>query len=436
MKPFRSFHLILLLWGSVCAQETITLSDAYAIAVAKSPSAEAAQERIRQAEARWRQARSQNLPSLALSGSGSRITYSDRNRGFNPGLDEDAEVYGAAAQATWLLFNGGQRLNTQKALRSGYEASVIGETETLEQLAASVSRAYFAAQLAIENQRIASSDLVFNEQQLRETKTQVKAGQRARADELNFAIRCNTAASSLERAQAEVAEALILLNTLLAAGDGMERQPGLIASNDQIPTMPTQTWEEVKTRLPSLNRLREQVSASELEWKAARGSYAPAVRVSGTYAGEREEDPSFSGDDFTTTVGVSMEFELFDAGLRRNRLRELRAAADEQALLLEQAEQDAEAEWLAARTSLAAARTRSILDQENTELARENRDLVEKTYNAGRASLLRLNEAQRDLINSEARATLSRIEVQSATIRLALASGELGTFIRTWTRTD
>jgi len=59
------------------------------------------------------------------------------------------------------------------------------------------------------------------------------------------------------------------------------------------------------------------------------------------------------------------------------------------------------------------------------ELSRENRELVQAAYEAGRETLLRLNEAQRDFNNAGSRYVAARLERQLAWIDYQRATGSL-----------
>jgi outer membrane protein TolC len=75
--------------------------------------------------------------------------------------------------------------------------------------------------------------------------------------------------------------------------------------------------------------------------------------------------------------------------------------------------------------ALTTARDQLILQRENARLVRRNRDLVEKEYAAGQTSLVRLNEAQRDLIQARGRLALARVSLRQAWQGLYAATGKI-----------
>ena len=66
-----------------------------------------------------------------------------------------------------------------------------------------------------------------------------------------------------------------------------------------------------------------------------------------------------------------------------------------------------------------------VLQEETTKLVEQNRSLVEKEYNAGQGSLVRLNQAQRDLISQQASYALARVSLRQSWINLHTATGAI-----------
>jgi outer membrane protein TolC len=60
-------------------------------------------------------------------------------------------------------------------------------------------------------------------------------------------------------------------------------------------------------------------------------------------------------------------------------------------------------------------------------LVQKNRDLVEKEYKAGVGSLVRLNEAQRDLTAAQVRLAAAQVALRQAWYDLWSATGQIET---------
>ena len=76
-----------------------------------------------------------------------------------------------------------------------------------------------------------------------------------------------------------------------------------------------------------------------------------------------------------------------------------------------------------AAISVIASQRQLALQRSNVELVQRSRDLVEKEYAAGQASLVRLNEAQRDLTAAHGRLALALVSLRQAWYDLETATG-------------
>lgn len=66
-----------------------------------------------------------------------------------------------------------------------------------------------------------------------------------------------------------------------------------------------------------------------------------------------------------------------------------------------------------------------LLLRTNARLVQKNRDLVEKEYKAGVGSLVRLNEAQRDLTAAQVRLATAQVALRQAWYDLWSAAGRI-----------
>ncbi|MCH7910780.1 MAG: TolC family protein, partial [Candidatus Hydrogenedentes bacterium] len=74
--------------------------------------------------------------------------------------------------------------------------------------------------------------------------------------------------------------------------------------------------------------------------------------------------------------------------------------------------------------TLTAAQQELLIQRETTQFVERNRELVEREYRSGQGSLVRLNEAQRDLIAQRGRLALARVVLRQSWFDLKTATGE------------
>ncbi len=142
-------------------------------------------------------------------------------------------------------------------------------------------------------------------------------------------------------------------------------------------------------------------------------------------AGERIGDAGFEQDDFGNRFQVGLSYNLFAGGLTKAKVSETRHRQVELEKSLEDLMLSVTAEIRDSAALVATAQVQLALQRENVALVQRTRDLVEKEYNAGQGSLVRLNEAQRDLTTAQSNLALALVGLRQAWIELETRSGNI-----------
>ena len=140
--------------------------------------------------------------------------------------------------------------------------------------------------------------------------------------------------------------------------------------------------------------------------------------------GSREGDAGLGSDDFGNTVGMNMSWNLYAGGADKARMIEAEQAKREAVYTLAGLRNSVAAEIRQDLALLAAAQEQVRLQRETVKLVQENRDLAKNEYDAGEASLVRLNEAQRDLNTTYGRLAQALVSYHLAMQRLLSATGQ------------
>ena len=423
------------------AIKVLDLKTAAKIALTRNPSLAAAGARIRQARERLAQARATYWPSLEAAFSGTRVSLSENDYqaatanarlfGANAAMDDPQSRYRAALTATWLLFDGFQRKFSNAIALYGQNQSEAARGETKRLLLSSVASAYFSAQLALENIAIARADQAFNQRQLVDAQARYRIGTSALSDVLNFKIRVNEAKTSLINAERVYEEALFGLAALLGTPDS--RFP----SGMNLASLKRETPAEMKQPDPDALAAyalvhRPDVAASdfalkqaEAQIKVAQSRYYPTLNLAASIESDRTDDPGFSQDDLGNTVGLNLTYNLFSGGSDRAKTREAKFRRVEQQKNLEDLKLRVSSQVRTSSNLLLSTQRQLVLQRANSELNQQNRDLVEKEYAAGQVSLVRLNEAQRDLITAQSRLALALASLRQAWFNLETDTGRI-----------
>ncbi|WP_456385666.1 TolC family protein [Desulfolithobacter sp.] len=429
---------------AVSGQKTILdLQTAQRLALEGNPSMEAAGARLEQARARVRQALAAWFPSLDFSASGRVVHRSDNEYEAAQGMailsggtaERTVEDYTLGLQATWVLFDGFYRRFDRQQAEYGEKSLAAARLDARRMLLASVAEAFYNAQLQRAAVEIASGDARFYSQQLQDARNRLEVGTGSRGDVLNMKVQLNSARTTLLQGRRQYEAALYGLAALLGMSDGtlppyMELAPlDREVGNPEPDPVDRQTEAErllakaLKTR-PDIQTLSMQIHQAEAAIGMAKARNYPNIQLQGGVYGTRMDDLEFGSADFGSSILLSLGWNFFSGGgdrarqvEARLRLRELRHQyADLRNRVASEIRQDL--------AYLQAAAEQVELQRQTLDLVRENRELAQAKYQAGTASIVRLNEAQRNLTTTHGRLAQAYVNYHLARQRLLAATGQ------------
>lgn len=417
----------------------LDLDTAKKIALAQNSTLKAAAHRVEQAAQRVRQAASAYLPRLDANAQASRVELSgnaytqalQQARFFDPAASvEDPEgYYTAGITATWRMFDGFSRRFNHAADKHALSASKHSRADARRLIFFSVARAYHGAMLARENVAIAEADEMFFARQAQEAGIRREIGTGSLSDVLNFQVGQNAARSNVISAKQSYEVAMFGLAALLGSQDpDFAKRVELVHMNTEsikeITELEARDFVQsaINSR-PDILQAEATKKAAKARLKSARGEYFPTIDLSAGYTGDRTGDAGFEGDDFGTTLAATVQLNIFAGGLIRAKVAEARAARNEADSILSNARTQAVSEVFEAIATVRATRAELLLQRENADLVSRNRDLVEKEYRAGQASLITLKQAQRDLVTAQSRLAAARVNLRQAWQELYTSAG-------------
>ena len=413
----------------------LDLRTAQQIALKGNPSLDAARERVIQAKKQLMQAWGAYFPSITASGSKNRSILSDNDYEqallLSPDADDTTDRYSASISASWTLFNGFQREYNHMSARYGKKSSIESRNNVLRLLLYQVAASYFNAQLARENINIAKANEEFNQRQLVETEARYRVGTGSLSDVLNFKIRINSAKAQLISAKQGYEVALYGLASLMGIPDAK------LPEHIELSKLEDETGDELvipdssaavnyalenRPDLIQRNYLFKQAKAGV---GSARSGYYPTVSITASMEDLYRQDREFESDDFGKTLLLNVSFNLFNGWQTTARVGEARSRLRESQRNIEDTQLTVISDVESAVIKLKASQDQLRLQRENTKLVRQTRDLVEKEYTAGQGSLVRLNEAQRDLVTAESNLVLSLVSMRQAWEGLKSSTGKI-----------
>lgn len=415
----------------------LDLETAQRIALKGNPDMAVAMSRVEQARARVNQAVAAWWPSLDVTWNGNRTRLSDTvyeqnqalARLYGQSTDRTTDNFSGGLQATWVLFNGFYRSFKQQQAEFNEKTVAEAQKDTQRLLINGIAEAFFNAQLAQTNVDISHADETFYLSQLRDAKNRYEVGVGPWGDVLNIKVQLNSAKTSLMLNQRQFEAAGYGLAALMGLSDATFPENIRLEALDQKAKIsensekPEALIEEAQASRPDIRQLEMLKKETEAGKGLARTPFYPRIQLVGAVNGARQGDVSITGDDLGNMVGVNVAWNLFSGGADKARLFEAQQKEREVAYTLASLRNKVAAEVRQDLALLAAAEEQVRLQRESVELVRENRDLAKNEYEAGEASLVRLNEAQRDLTTTYSRLAQALVGYQQAKNRLLAATG-------------
>ena len=423
------------------AMEILDLATAQRIGLMQNPDLMAASERVNQASARVRQAQAAYWPTLDAEGSWRREEISNNKRKqrvitggqtVRVGDDDDStNIYRVEMITTWTVFDGFRRHYDNARARFGEDENLASLMEARRLLLSAIADNYYVAQLAMENIAIADADEEFNTRQLEEARARMRVGTGSLSDVLNFEVQVNAARSARNGFERDFRLAMIGLAALMGIPDaGLPKALKLSALRPETEKDLAAPTDEDNIVYALGNRTDIQrdlsvVNQADAGVGIARSRYWPELEFRASVDGEQDNSPDYEKDDFGSTVGLFLSYPLFTGGERRAQLAEAKFLKNEAEDNLDATRIAVASDVREAIANVETAQRELLLQRNNAELVKRNRDLVDKEFNAGQASLVRLNEAQRDLNQATAQLALARVGLRQTWKNLDVATGRI-----------
>lgn len=446
--------------------ETLSLEDARSIAIRANPDMHAAYARLEAARATITEARSAYFPKVTFTHTSTRTFHTpvSRNRlntAFQPSqpipVDSDTgsiavtslinalrlpifaggpepntssfSEHSSAFTATWIVFDGFLREARLLASKAAYQASEASFSNVERLLIRSIDQAYYQVQLAEEQLRIARADEEFSQEQLDETQNLRNAGRATEADVGNFRVRVLAAKADVTAAKGLRETGRVVLAELMGLSE-VTLPPTLklsslreeSASEMDVP-QPGPWIDRALASRPDLTELEQLVEQAQEERRIAAAAYLPTLTVSGSWGFDRVSSLAYENDDQSSAAAMELRWDIFTGGARRARLYIADAQLAELERRVKRLSLQVQREVRESIINLNDAQEQIRLRRESVETARESRRSIQVAYVAGKETLNRLNEAQRDFIAAEANLALARIQLRQAWSDLQMAVG-------------
>ncbi len=388
----------------------LTAAEAAQIALHRQPAQLAAQQSVQAAAGRSTQAASALWPSLTVTGG-----YSDTVQS-PAGSIRTSDGFTTGLTVRQLLFDFERTRHLARQAAAQETAARAGLTRSQADLVQQVKQAYYNYAQALRLTTVAEANLRSRQEHLRAAQARVNTGVGLPIDVVRAETAVANAVQSLTNARNAETVARIALVTLMGLDARtpitLDEQPEADLAGKDV----NELIETALRRRPELKQADATLRALQSGVQAARAAGAPSL-VGSVGVGLRSDH--FPPDQTTLTVGVALQWSLFDAGLTDGRTGEARANlaasiaqrdALQQAIIAEVSQA-----WISARN----AEQRVLTAEAEVSSAAEALRLAQGRYQAGVGVFLDVLDAQTALVTAQT----NRINALSAvnTARVALA---------------
>jgi NodT family efflux transporter outer membrane factor (OMF) lipoprotein len=381
----------------------------------------AAEARLRQADARARQAGAALLPTLGLNGD---VTHAYGQSGGHAGQETD---FDADLAASYELDFWGKNRDALQSAQALSEASRADRQTVALTVTAATANAYFTLLSLRERLVTARANLASSRDMLGLVQRRVKAGFAAPADAIqetaNLAAQ-ETALPALEQQELEARTALAML--LGRPPEGFDVK-GISLDGIAAPAVAPGLPSELLRRRPDLVTAEANLAAAHADLAAAEAAYLPDITLT---ANAGLQSPALNaavmtlgGTGFGASVAAGLVQTIFDGGKIAAKTDEMKAREEE---LLAQYRGVAFAAFgdvenalgnLAHEAAQDMAAQNQVTQSERLLMAAQNK------YRAGSADFLVVVDAQRSLYAARDQLAQIRVARLSASVALFKALG-------------
>ena len=415
--------------------DILTLPMAQKLALENNPSYIAAFHAVNAAKFRYYQSLSAYLPNINYSMSAGQGFENNHNRTNPPVGVEPRERHTTTSNslnASFLIFDGLAREFSVMIAGKDFDRNAAIDENVRRLLLRAVAYAYYDIILADERARIAKADMEFQMSSLAQAESRFRFGLVSKAAILNFKILANAARSSMLNAQYQAEVSRFALTALMGFST-MEKSKKLKLTPLEIETQKLEGGigfylDTAIANRPDLRAYRYLLDIARYKKYQAFSGFLPVISLfsglgietnSGHFGGAAYRHDYYNAATFN--YGVRAEWNLFSGFSTYNLVRERRALEQEASFQVENTFLNCVNEVQSAYANYENAYEQVQIYHQMLTWVFEQRKLVAVEYWGGKETITRLNGAQSDLVNAEAKLAIAMVELNKSIAQLNAA---------------
>ena len=426
-------------WPStVCAQDTLTLSQAIRETISNNRSLQAAHASARETDARARQTRSALFPRVSFVESWQRgdqpvfvfssLLSSRRFAAANFAIDslnspDPTGFFHSALSIEQVLFDGGRTRAATASIGLQRDIASLSADAAAAGLAVTATETYGRVLAARAAGRAADAAVTSAQEDLTRATLRRDAGTLSDADVLSMSLHLAEVRERRIQAAGDEAIAKAQLNRLMGAPIDREYDAQEPAVPPQVPRDTQRVdalFAEAETSRPDLKRAAAAEQLADAGRRQARAAWYPqlvaqaGLEANGTRVGDRAS---------SWVAGGELRWSLSTGGAElAQRAAAIEAAARARAER-EDARTAAQVEIVSAQRRLESARARQAVARESVDQARESQRIIRDRFDAGIAGTSDVLRAATAVLDAETRRVSALVDAIVSCAMLDRATG-------------
>lgn len=378
--------------GFAAAPLELTLDDTIAMALKNNHSIKVAESEAEKADWDISTAKAGKEPSLSLSHNAMR-SKSAESKILGTVIPSSIDnKFANSIDLTYPLYTGGKVEGTIEKAKLGSKVADLGITKTQQQVKLDATTGYYSILQTRNIVKLSEESLDRLNAHLKNVEAQYGAGTVAKSDVLRSEVEKAKAEQSLIKANNSYELAVSSLNNVI----GMPLDTKISVKEELKYEKYDKTLDDcIKVALanrPDLEQAAASVDIAKADIKVAKSGNKLTINA---VASEKWSDKDFPGTDNNTwSIGINANYNLFDSGLTKSKVRGTETTLSKATTQLQQARDAAQLEVRQAYLNMQEAEKRIETSQVAVVKAEEDYKIAQVRYSAGVGTNLDVMDSQ------------------------------------------
>ena len=405
------------------AERTLSLTEAYRLALMNNENVRIADEGVSQAEATMDKAISTILPRFTAE---SRYTRYNEKKTSGSFVTQPDEAAGVDLRLTQPIYTGGIEWSARRQARLLIEKTSVGVNYVREAVILKTARAYFWVLKAGKGLEIKKAALKRADERKKVASARFRVGDVTRAAVLRAEAEAAGAEAALIRAESALRDSKAALKRVLGVAEELD---GVEFIEPEISPQENRTLDDV-IRNAYEKRLdyRQSVLGERIAEEGivfARGNFLPSLKLEGLYSWKDQDPETTFFQKESASATLTLTYPIFEGGLRKAELDEARSRLREAELRKIGVKRDIEVEVREAFNNMESVKAEIESYRKQLSFAEEDYKMVFEQFKYGLSTTLDTIDADSTFISAQSSLSNALYDLQLSLIELKWRAGTL-----------